>query len=137
MMNSLRSRGGELGITFAERPILANSRLAIEASEYAGDKGAHSLFSEKVFQAYFTYGRNIGELDVILDIAAAAGLDREEVRRVLADGINAPRRLQNAAEAGRLGINSVPTFIINESRQLVGAQPAEAFASLFARLERA
>ena len=62
MMASLRTRGAELGITFCERPILANSRLAIEAAEYARDKGLHSAFGEKVFQAYFTYGRNIGEL---------------------------------------------------------------------------
>jgi predicted DsbA family dithiol-disulfide isomerase len=136
MMTSLRTRGAELGITFCERPLLANSRLAIEAAEYARDKGLHSAFSEKVFQAYFTYGRNIGELDVILDVAAVAGMDRDEVRRILTDGVYAPKRVQIAEEAKRLRIDSVPTFIINDRHQLVGAQPNEAFRKLFGQLER-
>ena len=136
MMASLRSRGGELGISFGERPLLANSRLAIEASEYAKDKGRHPEFSDGIFQAYFTDGRNIGEMDVILDVASASGLNREEVRHVLSTGGYSAKRTRNAAEASRLGIDSVPTFVINERYQLVGAQPSEAFRSLFARLER-
>ena len=120
-----------MGITFCERPLLANSRLAIEAAEYARDKGLHAAFSEKVFQAYFAYGRNIGEMDVILDVAATAGIDREEVRRAISDGTYAPRRIQVAEEAKRLRIDSVPTFIINDHHQLVGAQPKEAFRKLF------
>ena len=136
MMASLRTRGAELGITFCERPILANSRLAIEAAEYARDKGLHSAFSEKVFQAYFTYGRNIGELDVILDVASATGLDREEVHRAISDGAYAPRRIQIAEEANRRRIDSVPTFIINDHHRLVGAQPNEAFRKLFRQLEQ-
>ena len=136
MMTALRTKGAEFGVEFCERPLLANSRLAIEAAEYARDKGLHSAFSEKVFQAYFTYGRNIGELDVILEVASAAGLDREEVHRAISDGAYAPRRIQIAEEAKRLRIDSVPTFIINDRHQLVGAQPNEAFRKLFGQLER-
>ena len=136
MMTALRTRGAELGVEFCERSLLANSRLAIEAAEYARDKGMHSVFSEKVFQAYFSNGRNIGEMDVILEVASESGLDRAEVHRAISDGVYAPRRIQIAEEAERLGINSVPTFIINDRHQLVGAQPSEAFRKLFAQLER-
>ena len=136
MMASLRTRGAELGITFCERPLLANSRLAIEAAEYARDKGLHSTFSEKIFQAYFTYGLNIGELEVILDLVSATGLDREEARRAISDGTYAPRLIQIAKEANRRRIDSVPTFIINDHHQLVGAQPEESFRKLFRQLEQ-
>jgi len=135
-MNSLRSRGAELGISYTERLLLANSRLAIEAAEQARDKGVYSAFSEKTFHAYFTTGRNIGDLEVILDIAAESGMNREEVRQHLLAGTYAQKRMQNAAEARRLGIDSVPTFIINETHQLIGAQPYEAFCNLFERLKR-
>lgn len=134
MMTALRAKGPELGIDFCERSLLANSRLAIEASEYARDKGLHSAFGSKVFQAYFTEGRNIGELDVILDIAAAAGLDREEVRRVIAEGVYAPKRLQIAKEAEEKQIEMVPTFIINDRHRLVGVLSAGEFRDLFAKL---
>ena len=134
MMTALRTQGAELGIDFCERSLLANSRLAIEVSEYARDKGLHSVFSEKVFQAYFAGGRNIGELDVILDVAAAIGLDREEVRRVIADGAYVPKRLQIAKEAEEKQIEMVPTFIINDRHRLVGVLSPGEFRDLFAKL---
>ena len=134
MMTSLRARGEELGITFCERSILANSRLAIEASEYARDKGLHSIFSEKIFRAYFTYGRNIGDLEEVLDVASATGLDREEVRRLLKEGVYSARRLQIAEEAERGRIDMVPTFIINDCHRLVGVLSLGEFRDLFARL---
>ena len=134
MMTALRAKGPELGIDFCERSLLANSRLAIEASEYARDKGLHSAFGDKVFRAYFTEGRNIGELDVILDVAAAAGLDREEVRRVITEGVYAPKRLQIAKEAEEKQIEMVPTFIINDSHRLVGVLSPGEFRDLFAKL---
>jgi len=134
MMTALRAKGPELGIDFCERSLLANSRLAIEASEYARDKGLHFAFSEKVFQAYFTQGRNIGEMDVILDVAAATGLDSEEVRRVITEGVYAPKRLQIAKEAEEKQIEMVPTFIINDRHRLVGVLSPGEFRDLFAKL---
>ncbi len=134
MMTALRTQGAELGIDFCERSLLANSRLAIEVSEYARDKGLHSVFSEKVFQAYFTQGRNIGELDVILDVAAATGLDREAVRTMITEGDYAAKRVQIAKEAEEKQIEMVPTFIINDRHRLVGVLSPGEFRDLFAKL---
>ena len=134
MMTALRAKGAELGIDFCERSLLANSRLAIEVSEYARDKGLHFAFSEKVFHAYFSQGRNIGELDVILDVAAAAGLDREEASRMITDGVYTPKRVQIAKEAEENRIEMVPTFIINDRHRLVGVLSPGEFRDLFAKL---
>ena len=136
MMTALRSRGKDLGIEFCERPILANSRLAIEAAEYAREKGKLPEFGEKMFNAYFSQGLNIGELENVLNVASDAGLDRDEVRSALENGKYAPPRMQAAEAAGRLGIDSVPTFIINDRHRLVGAQPIEVFRSLFEQMKK-
>ena len=134
MMTALRAKGPELGIDFCERSLLANSRLAIEASEYARGKGLHSAFGAKVFQAYFTQGRNIGELDVILDVAAATGPEPEAVRRMITEGACAAKRVEIAKEAEEKQIEMVPTFIINDSHQLVGVLSPGEFRDLFAKL---
>ena len=79
-------------------------------------------------------GRNIGELDVILDVAAATGLDREEVRRMITEGACAAKRVQIAKEAEEKQIEMVPTFIINDRHRLVGVLSPGEFRDLFAKL---
>ena len=47
MYDQLRQRGKEFNIVFADRTLLSNSRLALEASEYARDKGKYEAGSGK------------------------------------------------------------------------------------------
>jgi predicted DsbA family dithiol-disulfide isomerase len=53
MYDPLRQRGIEFNIVFADRTLLSNSRLALEASEYARDKGKYERFHENMFLGYF------------------------------------------------------------------------------------
>ena len=49
MHEQLRQRGKEFGIIFGNRTVLSNSRLALEASEYARDMGKYESFHEAMF----------------------------------------------------------------------------------------
>lgn len=125
--DNLRRLGAPYNIAFGTVTVLSNSRMVLEASEYARDQGKYDLFSEKVFQAYFTEAWDIGKIDVIQDLAAASGLDVEELQDVLHQGRYAPR-LRAAQEAGRrYNVTGVPTFVINEQQVIVGAQPLAVF----------
>lgn len=78
-----------------------------------------------IHRAHFEEGRNIGSVDVLSEIAAAAGLDRDEARAALADPARVARIRQEAASAGRAGVRGVPHFVIG-GRILQGAQAPEA-----------
>ena len=136
VMRILRARGAELGVEFCERMILTNSRLAIEAAEYARDKGKHAEFSEQIFKDYLTYGRNIGQIEVVLDIAKRVGLDELELRRALDEGVYAAKREQTAAESQEYEVELVPTFIINDEHQLSGVVGIKDFRRLFNRIKK-
>jgi predicted DsbA family dithiol-disulfide isomerase len=81
----LRQRGKEFNIVFADRTLLSNSRLALEASEYARDKGKYECFHEDIFLEYFTEARDIGSLEVISTIAARCDLDVADMMIALQD----------------------------------------------------
>jgi hypothetical protein len=51
MFDALRQRGKEFGIVFGDCSVLSNSRLSLEASEYARDMGKYEQFHEKIFHA--------------------------------------------------------------------------------------
>jgi predicted DsbA family dithiol-disulfide isomerase len=96
--------------------------------------GTQDATVEALFQAYFTRGADIGDLDTLADVAASVGADRDAVRAFLAgDEGDAEVRAEDAF-ARRVGIQGVPCFVIERKYAISGAQPPEAFAEVFARV---
>ena len=77
---------------------------------------------EQLLKAYFVEGRFIGSLDVLVEIAVAAGLDGEDVRRHLSDPAAREAVSQADAQARHMGISGVPFFIFNQKVAVSGAQ---------------
>ncbi|WP_254546350.1 DsbA family oxidoreductase [Halomarina pelagica] len=67
-------------------------------------------FDEAIFEALWTEGRDIGDPDVLADLAADVGLDGAEIRDALADDDLRERIRERFAEAQRRGVTGVPTF---------------------------
>ena len=135
MYQNIRAAGASLGIHFGDRARLSNSRLALEASEYARDRGQYHSFHSKVFRAYFTDARDIGNLDVLLDLARAEGLDTEELKTALENGLYTSRLDKGHAEARQLGITAVPTFLVDGGERIIGAQSLDVFREKLRRVE--
>ena len=77
---------------------------------------------ERLLNAYFVEGRFIGDIDVLVDIATAAGLDGDEVRRHLSNPATREAVSQADAQARQMGISGVPFFIFNQKVAVSGAQ---------------
>jgi len=127
----LNKAAAPLGLFFGERTRLSNSRLALEASEFARDMGRHQSFHNRVFRAYFTDVRDIGNLEVILELVEDDGLDRNELQAALKERRYASRLEQARQKAYTYSVNAVPTFIINGRHKIVGAQSLEYFREQF------
>lgn len=104
--------------------ILANSRSSLAANNFAKGKGKFPEFHEAVFRANFVDGKNIGDMDVLLEIGEEAGLNKVELKTYLEDEDNLKKVDTSSKEAKAMGITGVPTFILNE-KSVVGAQPIE------------
>lgn len=87
------------------------------------DKKAAVL--EGLQRAYFTQGKNVADLETLADIAAATGLDREEMLRRLLRGDGALETAQAIANAEQTGVSGVPFFVFDGRYALSGAQPPE------------
>jgi len=122
-----RRRCAEFGLPFEPPQILSNSRLAVEAAEFARDAGKHAEFHRALLSAYFALGRDIGDLEVLSGLAAETGLDPDALCEELAARRYAPAREAAYQEARGLGITGVPTFIFAGDARVVGAQPLEHF----------
>jgi predicted DsbA family dithiol-disulfide isomerase len=81
-----------------------------------------------VNKAYFAQARQVFDHEVIIDVAAGAGLDPAAVREVLDGDAWADEARQDEAQAHELGIGGVPFFVLDMRLGVSGAQPAELFA---------
>lgn len=129
-----RRRGEAVGLMFNFEQIqrMPNTLLSHRLVALAPDEKKEAVL-EAVYAAFFEHGRDIGQLDVLLDIAAAQGLDRAALAGQLETDAGKADVLEDVREAQQLGISGVPFFVFGRRYGLSGAQPPE---MILAALER-
>jgi predicted DsbA family dithiol-disulfide isomerase len=134
--SDMKARGAEEGIAFAFEKMARtpNTRPAHLLIAHASRQGLGGDAVEALFRAYFEEGRDIGDPQVLADVAAGVGLESELVRAALTDATldSAVQSLEE--EARRLGIEGVPFFIIDEAWAVSGAQPPEAWLEILGKI---
>ncbi len=91
----------------------------------AADRGHQDELKERLLAAYCVEGRHIGDHATLVELAAGAGLDPEEVRSVLdGDAYGAAVRADEA-EGHELGLTGVPFFAVDRRVAAAGAHPAD------------
>lgn len=134
MQVSLKAMAHRYGIPYNPSSRMPNSRKALEAAEFARDAGRFQEFHRILMRASFVQQLDIGSIEVLKALAAEAGLDPSALETALTDGRYSTRREADAALARRLNVRSTPTFIINDTVTIVGAQPPERFREVLANL---
>jgi predicted DsbA family dithiol-disulfide isomerase len=126
--------GENIAFDFDAMPRTPNTILSHRLIRWAGDQGNQDDVVETLFQAYFTQGRDIGDLDTLIELAVRAGADGAAARLYLAsdEGL---REVQAEDQIARQsGVNGVPAFILNRKYIISGAQPPEAFIQALAKV---
>jgi predicted DsbA family dithiol-disulfide isomerase len=116
----------EDGLTLKFSGKLPNSRLALYVSEFARKKGKFEEYHKLVLEAYWLEGKDIGDKNLLLDLAESVGLNITEIEAYLNTDEPFNEVQKSLNELRRYRINGVPTFIIGE-KLIVGAQPYQVF----------
>jgi predicted DsbA family dithiol-disulfide isomerase len=117
------------GLPYGRRSHTYNSRLAQELGKWADTEPGGAALHGALYRAYFVDGRNIGDPEVLVEVARSVGLPAEAARAVLTE-----RRFKEAVDADwaksrAWGITGVPTFVAGRYG-VVGAQPYEVLEQL-------
>jgi predicted DsbA family dithiol-disulfide isomerase len=129
MQAQMRARMAAEGLPYGERKMTYNSRLAQELAKWAESQPGGEAIHDALFRAYFVDGRNIGEAQVLMDIAKDLGLDAAQAREVIEKRTHKAAVDADWEKSRRYGVTGVPTFVVG-ARGVVGAQPYEALEEL-------
>lgn len=94
---------------------------------YADKQEKQHEMKEALLKAYFTDGKDVGDMDTLAQLAGEIGLDEAEVKDFLNTQQFSDRVREDMDKARKIGIQGVPFFLINNKYGLSGAQPTEVF----------
>lgn len=109
--SELRARAEEVGATLEPPALLPRTRKAHELALHARESGAFPPVHDRLFAALWREGRDIGRVDVLVEIAVSAGLERAETKAVLDVDKYAPSVEAERRRGERLGVERVPTLL--------------------------
>jgi predicted DsbA family dithiol-disulfide isomerase len=139
-VEAARPLAGALGLPLTAPPVAGRTRKAHEAARFAERRGVGTAMREAIFAACFGAGRDVGRIDVLVELGAALGLDPTELKVVLDVDTFAGDVLRDQAAARRLGIEAVPALVVGEgarARLLLGAHPVDDLREVLARAAEA
>jgi predicted DsbA family dithiol-disulfide isomerase len=115
--------------------LVPNSRMALELTELARDRGLHEEVHLRLMRAYWSEAADIGDQATLVGLVQEVGLDPGEASEALEDRRYGERVTASTRRANSHGINAIPAFVLDERLLVMGAQPHELFEQAFVRLE--
>jgi predicted DsbA family dithiol-disulfide isomerase len=126
--------GVDLDLAAIERT--PNTLDAHRLIHWAGIEGRQNAVVTALFRAYFREGRDIGDHDVLCDIAERAGMERPVVERLLQGDADREDIRARDAHAREMGVTGVPTFVIASQHAVFGAQTPQFWAQVIDEMSR-
>jgi predicted DsbA family dithiol-disulfide isomerase len=115
------------GMKFVSTKRIYNTRLAHESTEYAREHGKGNEFHKVIFLKVYAEGQDPSQWEVLRSVAEEVGLKADDMQREVENGKYRAAVEDEVRWAYQIGVNGVPTYVINDRYAIVGAQPYEVF----------
>lgn len=132
----IKERGEALGFHFAirENARIYNTFNAHRLLYWAKEFDKQTALTLALFELYFTDGGNPANIEQLIKTAAKVGLPPDDARKLLASEQFAQEVREEEAKYKNMGIDSVPTFIINDKYRITGGQPVDTFVDTLRKI---
>lgn len=125
---SVAERAKEVGLHYDFDAMKeANTVNAHRLAKLAAKHDVDDVYNEMLMKAYFTEGQNVGDDEVLKQLACAAGLPEQEVNTLLQNNQFIEDVELDIQQASQLGVRGVPFFVFENKYGISGAQPQELF----------
>lgn len=107
------------------------TRLAFEGWHFAEERGCGEAYSDRMYRAYFIDEMDIGDLEILVQLAGSIGLDLDAFRRALLEGAYSEQeRAACAYSRKELQVKGIPAIYVNGQKVEVHAYTKEEMAQI-------
>ncbi|MEX5596586.1 DsbA family oxidoreductase [Pseudophaeobacter sp. C1-32P7] len=121
-----------LSIDFEGMKRTPNTLNAHRLIHWAGTEGKQTAAVDALFEAYFVKALDIGDPEILADIAEEIGMERDVMLKLLETDNDLEAIQSRDAHSRKMGVNSVPTFVVANQHAVPGAQPPELWKEVIA-----
>lgn len=136
MTTNIAKQASILGLEFNfDIAVPTNTFDAHRLMHFAAERGKAAELEERLFKAYFTDGLNVGDVEILVQLATQVGLDQQEVYEFLISDEYALAVRADEQMAQKLNVGGVPFFVFDQKYAISGAQPVETFLQVFEKMQ--
>ena len=123
------------GLVYNPPPdVVPNTLRALSMTELARDCGRHRPMHDRLMAAYWEEALDIGDREVLREVAVEVGLSADDVSAAIDDRRLAERVRASTAQAQSLGVTGIPAFVLDNRLLVLGAQSRDVFEQVVAQL---
>jgi predicted DsbA family dithiol-disulfide isomerase len=128
--------GKEVDFTFnfIEGKRIVNTRDAHILLAYAKEAGKQTELKMRLFEAYFSQGKNVSDRQILLEEIENIGLDTDVAKERLENDDSRNQLMDQETFWRNKGISSVPTIVFNQSGSLTGSQSVAVYKQVLTSL---
>jgi predicted DsbA family dithiol-disulfide isomerase len=125
----------QYGLELNPGPMGLSSRSALIGAKVAETQGKNAAYHDAVFRAYWQRANNIGDVEVLAEIAHSIGLERTAFLVAMSDATYEAQVEADIEQAYQYGLTGVPALIFNSRYLVSGAQPFEVLKQVVEKVQ--
>ena len=114
--------------------VVPRTLTALRLGELARERGVHTAFHDRLMDAYWAEGLDIGDPKVLRRLSETVGLPFEAAESVISSEIYADVIHSSTQNAISIGVTGVPGFLLDGRLLVVGAHENDVFEQAFGQL---
>lgn len=135
MNDAMTGMAKEVGLEYDfDKAIINNTTDAHRLLHLAKTKDLQNEMKERLFKAYYTEGKNIGDLEALVQLGSEVGIPANEIRNALQTGAYKKEVEQDQHTAQQVGARGVPFFVFNDKYAVSGAQSSDVFTQVLEKV---
>ncbi len=124
----------QYGLEINPGPFDTNSRPALVLEKYAETQGKGAAFHVAAMRAYWEQSKNIGDQEVLREIAEQVGLNTKDFEQILTSEAFEGQVDADVRLAREYGLTGVPALIFDGHYLVMGAQPYDVLRQVVERV---
>ena len=138
MKERIKSEALKSGISIINNSldIIPNTFNSHRLIYWSKEENCHLETVEMIFKSYFEESKDIGDINVLLDIAKKVGMDDKKIRNKFENDDDSSTIINEEQSNRENGVMGVPSYIIDDGITLTGSQPVNSIVKLLQHLNK-